>query len=151
MGFVLNRDVVLSRFEEAAGRVLQHGVEPDGDVRSGVVQVAGEVLEEMGMGWGIDVGPWSVSVDVDGESAAAGHVYVLPKGAEELDVAGRVGVVWFGDAGGRVRSLSGECLGVVGSGVALANAVCGVAVEGLGCGDFVGVSSEFSAHLVVED
>lgn len=150
MGFVLNCDVVMSRFEEAAGRVLDRGVEPDGDVRAGVVQVAAEVLEEMGMGWGIDVGPWSVSVDVDGESAAAGHVYVLPKGAEELDVAGRVGVVWFGDAGGRVRSLSGECLGVVGSGVALANAVCGVVVEGCVGGGFVGVSPEFSAHLVYE-
>lgn len=150
MGFVLDRDVVMSRFEEAAGRVLQRGVEPCGDVRAGVVQVAAEVLEEMGMGWGVDVGPWSVSVDVDGESAAAGHVYVLPKGAEELDVAGRVGVVWFVGDDSQVRSLSGECLGVVGSGVALANAVCGVVVEGCVGGGFVGVSPEFSAHLVYE-
>jgi len=148
MGFVVDRDVVMSRFEEAAGRVLQRGVEPCGDVRAGVVQVAAEVLD--GMGWGVDAGSWSVSVDVGGESAAAGHVYILPKGAEELDVAGRVGVVWFGDAGGRVRSLSGECLGVVGSGVALANAVCGVVVEGCVGDGFVGVSPAFSAHLVYE-
>lgn len=149
MGFVLDRDVVLSRFEDAAGRVLQRGVEPCGDVRAGVVQVAAEVLEGMDVGWGVDAGSWSVSVDVGGR-VVEGHVYVLPKGAEELDVAGRVGVVWFGDAGGRVRSLSGECLGVVGSGVALANAVCGVVVEGCVGGGFVGVSPEFSAHLVYE-
>ena len=150
MGFVLDRDVVMSRFEEAAGRVLQRGVEPCGDVRAGVVQVAAEVLDGMGMGWGVDAESWSVSVDVGGGRVVSGHVYVLPKGAEELDVAGRVGVVWFGDAGGRVRSLSGECLGVVGSGVALANAVCGVVVEGCVGGGFVGVSPAFSAHLVYE-
>lgn len=148
MGFVLDRDVVLERFEEAAGRVLQRGVEPCGDVRAGVVQVAAEVLD--GMGWGVDAGSWSVSVDVGGGRVVSGHVYVLPKGAEELDVAGRVGVVWFVGDDSRVRSLSGECLGVVGSGVALANAVCGVVVEGCVGGGFVGVSPEFSAHLVYE-
>lgn len=150
MGFVVDRDVVMSRFEEAAERVLQRGVEPDGYVRSDVVQVAGEVLEEMGMGWGVDVGPWSVSVDVGGESAAAGHVYILPKEAKELNATGRVGVVWFVGDESRMRTLSGECLGVVGSGVALANAVCGVVVEGCVGGGFVGVSPEFSAHLVYE-
>ena len=149
MGFVLDRDVVLSRFEEAAGRVLERGVEPCGDVRAGVVQVAAEVLDGMGMGWGVDAGSWSVSVDVGGR-VVTGHVYVLPKGAEELDVAGRVGVVWFVGDDSRVRSLSGECLGVVGSGVALANAVCGVVVEGCVGDGFVGMSPEFSAHLVYE-
>lgn len=150
MGFVVDRDVVMSRFEESAGRVLQRGVEPCGDVRAGVVQVAAEVLDGMGMGWGVDVGPWSVSVDVGGESAAAGHVYILPKGAKELNATGRVGVVWFVGDESRMRTLSGECLGVVGSGVALANAVCGVVVEGCVGGGFVGVSPEFSAHLVYE-
>lgn len=150
MGFVLDRDVVLGRFEEAAGRVLQRGVEPDGDVRFGVVQVAGEVLEEMGMGWGVDAESWSVSVDVGGGRVVTGHVYVLPKGADELDVAGRIGVVWFEGDENRTRTLSGECLGVVGSGVALANAVCGVVVDGCVGGGFVGVSPEFSAHLVYE-
>ena len=77
MGFVLDRDVVLERFEGSAGRVLQRGVEPDGDVRFGVVQVAGEVLEEMGMGWGVDAESWSVSVDVGGGRVVTGHVYVL--------------------------------------------------------------------------
>ena len=150
MGFVLDRDVVLSRFEGSAGRVLQRGVEPCGDVRAGVVQVAAEVLEGMGMGWSVDAGSWSVSVDAGGGHAVEGHVYVLPKGAEELNVAGRVGVVWFVGDDSRVRSLSGECLGVVGSGVALANAVCGVVVEGCVGDGFVGMSPEFSAHLVYE-
>ena len=115
-----------------------------------MVQVAAEVLDGMGMGWGVDVGPWSVSVDVGGESAAAGHVYILPKGAKELNATGRVGVVWFVGDESRMRTLSGECLGVVGSGVALANAVCGVVVEGCVGGGFVGVSPAFSAHLVYE-
>ena len=40
MGFVLNRDVVMSRFEEAAGRVLDRGEVPDAlNVREGVVKV----------------------------------------------------------------------------------------------------------------
>lgn len=147
MGFVVDRDVVMSRFEEAAGRVLDRGVVPDArDVREGVVKVAVGIVEDMDVGW--DVSCSSVGFTVRG--LASGLVFVLPKGADELDVAGRIGVVWHDGDEDRVKTRSGECLGVVGSGVALANAVCGVVVEGCVGGGFVGVSPEFSAHLVYE-